>query len=29
MNNPFNTKVKPYVVLKVYSYEGGFPQLIP
>ena len=28
MDNPFSTKVKPYAVLKIYGYKGGFPQLI-
>ena len=28
MDNPFNTEVKPYTVLKIYNYKGGFPQLI-
>ena len=28
MDNPFNIKIKPYAVLKVYGYKGGFPQLI-
>ena len=25
INNPFNTKIRPYAVLGIYNYEGGFP----
>ena len=25
INNPFNTEIKPYTVLKVYNYKKGFP----
>ena len=28
MDNPLNTEIKPYTVLKVYGYKGGFPQFI-
>ena len=28
MDNPFNTEVRPYAVLKVRDYKGVFPQLI-
>ena len=28
MDNPFNTEIKPYTVLRVYGYKGVFPQLI-
>ena len=24
MDNPFNIKVKPYIILRVYSYKKGF-----
>ena len=28
MDNPFNTEIRFYTVLKVYNYKGGFPQFI-
>ena len=28
MDNPFNTEARPYAVLEVYNYKGGFPQLV-
>ena len=28
MDNPFNTEIRPYTVLKVRDYKGVFPQLV-
>ena len=29
MNNPFNTEIKPYAVLRVYGYKMGFSLTYP
>ena len=28
MDNPFNIKIRPYIILKVRGYKGVFPQFI-